>query len=458
MSQREIVNALTAGFTGNLRSWWHNHLTDANREAIKDAVFEKMEQGPNGDVVIIQPNSINTLVYAVIKHFVGRTTLYSDQSLEALLGMKCPKMSDFKWYKDIFMSRLYNLTTCRDVVWKHKYVEGLPKYVREKFYSTMVTNSGGTDIDWEGISYRDINSTIQKVCLEICQQQKHATKIAKDSDYRKEVRSFCKQYGIDNTPSRKKSHSKKVFRRSKTSESHGYSNRKRKYHGKGKNKRKLFKENTTCFKCNKKGHYANRCPVVKKINQMEIDEDEKQSLLKVVKAEELSSEEKEFSSEKEEDLLNVLLEESSEEPSSSKNETDIEEVISCSGCIDVLTSTQKCLLDIIEEVDDEAIRKNILLRLREDLETPDQKFKDPMNFSFQNVMNLLSKEHAAPVKVTDLQHEIKVLKMEVNENKQQISYLENAVVAIQEQIISKRVLKHRVMKSTLSAKSLIKNG
>ena len=72
-------------------------------------------------------------------------------------------------YKYTFMSCLYNLTTCKDVVWKHKYVNGLPKYVRERFYSTMVTNSGGTKIDWEGISYGDINSKIQKVCLEICQ-------------------------------------------------------------------------------------------------------------------------------------------------------------------------------------------------------------------------------------------------------------------------------------------------
>ncbi|KAA0051820.1 Enzymatic polyprotein [Cucumis melo var. makuwa] len=163
MNQREIVDALTVGFTGNLRSWWHNHLTDANREAIKEVVIEKTKQGPNSDVITIQPNSVNTLFYVAIRHFVGRTTLYNDQSMEALLGMKCPKMIDFKWYKDTFMSRLYNLTTCRDVVWKHKYVEGRPKYVRERLYSTMITNGGGTERDWEGISYGDINSTIQKV-------------------------------------------------------------------------------------------------------------------------------------------------------------------------------------------------------------------------------------------------------------------------------------------------------
>ncbi|TYK26765.1 hypothetical protein E5676_scaffold124G00570 [Cucumis melo var. makuwa] len=95
---------------------------------------------------------------------------------------------------------------------------------------------------------------------------------------------------------------------------------------------------------------------------METDENEKQSLLKVIKIEELSPEEEGFS-EKEEDLLNVILKESLDEPSSSENETDNKDAIPYSGCINVLTSTQNGLLDIIEEVDDDAITKKILLKL-----------------------------------------------------------------------------------------------
>ena len=81
-----------------------------------------------------------------------------------------------------------------------------------------------------------------------------------------------------------------------------------------------------------------------------------------------------------------------------------------------------------------------------------------MNFSFQVVVNQLSKEHAASVKVTDLQHEIKILKKEINENRQQISYLENAAVATQEQIISKENVETQNNEINVISKIFIKNG
>ena len=79
-------------------------------------------------------------------------------------------------------------------------------------------------------------------------------------------------------------------------------------------------------------------------------------------------------------MLNAIFEDSLEEPSSYDYESVDEEPIPCSGCINVLTNTQKDLLDIVE---DDAIRKKMLLRLQEDLETLDQKFKDPMKFRFK---------------------------------------------------------------------------
>lgn len=94
--QREIIGALTTRFNENLRSSGHNHLITPNREAINEVVIEKTEQGPNGDVDTIQPNFVNSLAYAIVKHFVGRTTLYNYQSMEALLGMERSKICDFK--------------------------------------------------------------------------------------------------------------------------------------------------------------------------------------------------------------------------------------------------------------------------------------------------------------------------------------------------------------------------
>ena len=72
-------------------------------------------------------------------------------------------MSDFKWHKETFMSRLYNLTTCRYVVWKHKNVEGLPKYVKERFYSTMeISILQFKRCAWKSVNNRNMLPRLQK--------------------------------------------------------------------------------------------------------------------------------------------------------------------------------------------------------------------------------------------------------------------------------------------------------
>uniref|UniRef100_A0A9I9EMB7 CCHC-type domain-containing protein n=1 Tax=Cucumis melo TaxID=3656 RepID=A0A9I9EMB7_CUCME len=134
----------------------------------------------------------------------------------------------------------------------------LPHYISQKFYQTMTANSVNQQIDWTNLTYGDISSTVQMICVNLCTENKHTTKVIKDSDYRKELGTFCKQYGLSQGPKeekkkKKKYSSKKFFRKSK-----------KRYSSKT--------TNTICFKCNQKGHYANRCPLKDKINAMKIDE------------------------------------------------------------------------------------------------------------------------------------------------------------------------------------------
>ena len=69
----EIVDLLVTGFSGTLRGWWDSYLIEDFRESIKHAVKKNNEGLPIFDESIGNgiPDGVNTLIYTILKHFVG---------------------------------------------------------------------------------------------------------------------------------------------------------------------------------------------------------------------------------------------------------------------------------------------------------------------------------------------------------------------------------------------------
>jgi len=64
------------------------------------------------------------------------STVYRENIYDSLEHLKCLTLTDFRWYKDVFLSRVLVRTDNRTLYWKENLLEGLPKYfahkVREK--------------------------------------------------------------------------------------------------------------------------------------------------------------------------------------------------------------------------------------------------------------------------------------------------------------------------------------
>ena len=72
LDQPEIVNLLVTGFSRTLCGWWDSYLTEESRDSIKHV--EKNDEGfPIFDESIGRgiPDGVNTLIYTILKHFVG---------------------------------------------------------------------------------------------------------------------------------------------------------------------------------------------------------------------------------------------------------------------------------------------------------------------------------------------------------------------------------------------------
>ena len=120
---------LVTGFSGTLRRWWDSYITAESRESIKHVVKRNDECLPIFDERIVC-NGVNTLIYTILKHFVGTPSNIS--SHDYLNNLSCPTMSEYRWYQDVFISRVMLRKDCYKFYWKEKFIDGLPPIFAHK--------------------------------------------------------------------------------------------------------------------------------------------------------------------------------------------------------------------------------------------------------------------------------------------------------------------------------------
>ena len=79
MQNTEVIKLMTLGFTGKLLAWWNNCLTEVSKEDIKHDVQKDENENPIFDEHIGKgvPDGVNTLIYTIMKHFVGKPNITS---------------------------------------------------------------------------------------------------------------------------------------------------------------------------------------------------------------------------------------------------------------------------------------------------------------------------------------------------------------------------------------------
>ena len=102
-----IAQTIVVGFTGQHKGWWDNYLTfddinsilkayriNENHEVVKDEDGQDME------------DAAATLIYSISKHFIGDPAKIKDKTEDLLTNLKCPKLHDFRWYKEVFLTKV----------------------------------------------------------------------------------------------------------------------------------------------------------------------------------------------------------------------------------------------------------------------------------------------------------------------------------------------------------------
>ncbi|KAL7229384.1 hypothetical protein ACSBR2_007982 [Camellia fascicularis] len=107
-----------------------------------------------------KPDEINTLIFTIVKHFIGTPSNIHSRTHDQLTNLTCPILSDFHWYKDVFTSRVVLRDDYTKSFWKEKFINGLPNLFAHKIRDVLSQLTG--IIEYDNLTYGNIISTIQK--------------------------------------------------------------------------------------------------------------------------------------------------------------------------------------------------------------------------------------------------------------------------------------------------------
>jgi hypothetical protein len=140
LSQCEIVDLLATGFSRTLHSWWDKHLTEETREGIRKAIKKDDDGFPifNEKVGMGEPDCVNTLIYFIIKHFISAPSNITARISDVLNNLRCPTMSDYRWYQYVFHSRVMLKLDSQKPYWKEKFNDELPSLFAHKVKDELI--------------------------------------------------------------------------------------------------------------------------------------------------------------------------------------------------------------------------------------------------------------------------------------------------------------------------------
>nr|KJB80550.1 hypothetical protein B456_013G103100 [Gossypium raimondii] len=161
-SDHAIANLLVVGFTSQLKGWWDYALTKTRQEELLKAI----KKDDQGRIILDEQgrkiqDAVATLIFSISKHFVGDPSHLKDRNSELLSNLKCKKLTDFKWYKDVFITRVMQRSDNQQPFWKEKFLVGLPTLLGEKVKNQIRENYRSI-IPYEKLTYGELISFTQK--------------------------------------------------------------------------------------------------------------------------------------------------------------------------------------------------------------------------------------------------------------------------------------------------------
>ena len=128
LSDNVVTQTVVIGFTSQLKEWWDNYITFDDRNGILKSyrINEDNEVVKNEEDQDIE-DAVATLIFSISKHFIGDPAKINDKAADLLTNLKCLKLHDFRYHRDVFLTKVMFRPDYSQSFWKEKFISGLPR-------------------------------------------------------------------------------------------------------------------------------------------------------------------------------------------------------------------------------------------------------------------------------------------------------------------------------------------
>ena len=103
-NDQSIVNIIIAGFTGQLKGWWDNYVSPEDKARVLSSKKIIVKTENNIQIQTEEDDMVNTLIFTIMKSFVGNPTHFQTRASETLINLTCPTLTDFELIHSILIS------------------------------------------------------------------------------------------------------------------------------------------------------------------------------------------------------------------------------------------------------------------------------------------------------------------------------------------------------------------
>ena len=117
----QAATALVIGFSGQLKSWWGNFLDYDTRTQILNHTYKKLN---DSGVEVDKQDGAEVLIHTITLHFLGNPKEEQASAKTILINLRCPTLTDYRWYKDVFLTNVLKREDGTQAFWKERFIAG----------------------------------------------------------------------------------------------------------------------------------------------------------------------------------------------------------------------------------------------------------------------------------------------------------------------------------------------